>query len=122
MWALSIVGQCVDTLLNTTSELAIKNIEEKLAETESQIKDVEKEIMKLSTGLKALPTKQEIIDRLTAIKNGSHEDADVLKDLVKCVYLHEDKTIIYYSILPSLEKPNVETVLDIEGQSQDIFW
>ena len=103
--------QCVDAMLLASSALAIGKLEEKLAETETRIAEIDAGLLEISLAETSLPTKQEIVGWLTAMKNDG-SDAAILNDLVKCAYVYNDKTIIYYNMHARHAKMDAANILD----------
>ena len=90
-----------DSLLSATSPTIIKKINDKAEQLEGQKQATENEISSLKLRKEAQLTKKEIVAYLSSFKNGDLMDASyrrtIIKTLVNCVYLFDDKLLVYYN-------------------------
>ena len=94
-----LVEKCVDALLDAGSELVAGKIKERLAKAERRMDEAAAELALLPDEM-PMPTKREIVDRLVEIKSGGAGGAGIIAELVKRVYVYENMTLVWYSVVP----------------------
>ena len=96
------IDTAADALIKTNSPALIKRINEKVALLESQQNSLEEEISRLRVNRELCVTVSEVETFLNSFRNGDLHDEDfrrrLIKALVNCVYLFDDKVVIYFNI------------------------
>lgn len=111
----------VEALIKTDSAAAIKRINEKLETLEKQLAAAQAELTHLRV-LRDAPLKEEgICQYLASFCNGNLEDEDyrrrLINMLVNCVYVFDDKLVIYFNLGSNIASPtHAELLRDLEEE------
>ncbi|MGM9682901.1 MAG: recombinase family protein [Eubacteriales bacterium] len=96
------LDKCADALINASSNAVIERINTKAQDLEKQKQDCEIELSKLRLASDMVLTEKQVIDYLESFKHGDLLDESfrhqMINALINCVYLFDDKVIIYYNI------------------------
>lgn len=91
-----------DSLIKTTSQRMIDNINAKAAEIENAVAEIEEELAGLRAGAKAALKPYDIKKFLKDLASGDPADPEyqqrIIDALVHAVYLYDDKLLIYYNL------------------------
>lgn len=108
----------VDTLIKTDSPAAICRINEKIAALEQQQKSIELNISKLQLRKSQRITAKEVESFLRGFCKGDLFDEDfrikIINTLVNCVYIFDDRVVIYYNIRNSKQVSYINMLSDID--------
>ena len=112
------IDSAVDTLMKTNLPSIIKRINEKVALLEKQQESVEAEIAKLRVRQELRITEPEVEAYLKTFCHGDLLDDEfrqrLIKTLVNCVYLFDDKVVIYYNVRGSKQVNYIDMLADVD--------
>lgn len=112
------IDAAADALIKTNSSSLIKRINEKVAVLEAQQQATEMEISRLRIRQELRVTVREVESFLRGFCSGDLFDEDfrrrLIKTLVNCIYLFDDKIVIYYNVRGLKEISYIDMLSDIE--------
>ena len=112
-----------DALIKTNSPAMIKRINERVETLEAQLGTTEAEISRLRVAQELRVTVQEVEAFLHSFQSGDLLDEDfrrrLINTLVSCVYLFDDKVIIYYNVSGMDQISYIDMLADVDELSED---
>ncbi len=117
----------VDAIVNTSVPAVIKKINERAETLEKQQKAVEAELASIRLHQELQITAADVESFLLSLKKGDLSDEDfrrrLINTLVNCVYVFDDKVVIYYNIrnMKQVSFPVMISDLDSIEKNQDTF-
>ncbi len=107
-----------DALIKTNSTALIKRINDKVEKLEAQQKSVETEISRFRINQKLRLTTDEVEAYLKNLRDGDLFDEDfrrrLINTLINCIYLFDDKVVIYYNINGMSEVSYIDMLSDLD--------
>lgn len=117
------IDAAADSLIKTNSPALIKRINEKVAVLEAQQQATETEISRLRVRQELRVTVREVEAFLRGFCSGDLFDEDfrrrLIKTLVNCIYLFDDKVVIYYNVRGIKEISYIDMLSDVEELSEN---
>ncbi len=117
------IDAAADALIKTSSPTLIKHINEKVEILEAQQKATEAEISRLRINQELRVTVREVEAFLHSFCSGDLLDEEfrcrLIKTLVNCVYLFDDKVVIYYNVRGIKEISYIEMLSDVDELSEN---
>lgn len=117
------IDAAADSLIKTNSPALIKRINEKVAVLEAQQQATETEISRLRVRQELRVTVREVEAFLRGFCSGDLFDEDfqrrLIKTLVNCIYLFDDKVVIYYNVRGIKEISYIDMLSDVEEISEN---
>jgi DNA invertase Pin-like site-specific DNA recombinase len=117
------IDAAADSLMKTNSTALIKRINEKVAVLEAQQNATETEISRLRVRQELRVTVREVEAFLRGFCSGDLFDEAfrrrLIKTLVNCIYLFDDKVVIYYNVRGMKEVSYIEMLADVEELSEN---
>ncbi len=111
----------VDSLINATNQKMIDRINERSFELDSLLEEVQEEINDLTATQKSALTADEVKAWLKQFCTGEEMDPDfqkrIIDVLVNCVYVYDDKIVIYFNVKDGSQVSYIEMV----EETSDIF-
>jgi len=108
-----------DSLIKTNSNALIKRINEKVAVLEAQQQATETELSRLRINQELRVTAREVEAFLREFRSGDLFDEEfrrrLINTLVNCVYLFDDKVVIYYNVNGMKEVSYIDMLTDVEA-------
>ena len=96
------IDDCVNALIKSTVSTVIDKINEKVVMLELQKTDIKQELTKLQIANETQFTAEDITKWLKGFCTGDIEDIEfqkrIIDVLINCVYVYDDKCVIYYNI------------------------
>lgn len=116
-----------DSLIKTTSQRMIDNINVRASEIEHTIAELQEKLSGLRAGAKAAIRAPEVKKFLKGFCSGNATDPtfqqNIIDALVHAVYLYDDKMLIYYNIPGARQLSEISELLDadtlVEGFCSD---
>lgn len=117
------IDTAAESLIKTNSPALIKRINEKVAVLEAQQQATETEISRLRVRQELRVTEREVEAFLHGFCSGDLLDEDfrrrLIKTLVNCVYLFDDKIVIYYNVRGMKEISYIDMLDDVDEFSKN---
>ena len=118
------IDDAADALIRTNSPALIKRINEKVAVLEDEQQATETEISRLRVCQELRVTVREVEAFLRGFCSGDLFDEDfrrrLINTLVNCVYLFDDKVVIYYNVRGINEISYIDMLSDVEQLSENV--
>ena len=112
------IDAAADALIKTNSPAVIKRINEKVEILEAQLCTTETEISRLRVAQELRVTVQDVETFLRGFQSGDLLDEEyrrrLINTLVSCVYLFDDKVVIYYNVQNMDQISYIEMLADID--------
>lgn len=107
-----------DTLIKTTSQRMIDNINARANDIENAIAELQEELRGLRAGAKAAITPADVKHFLQSFADGDPTDPTyqqtIIDALVHSVYLYDDKMLIYYNLPGAKQLTEIDTLPDAD--------
>ena len=107
-----------DALIKSPTEAIVQRIEKKSLELEEQKEALELELARIKIVENIRLTTKEVEAYLKQFKNGDLNDREfrykLIKTLVNCVYLYDDKVLIYYNLKDNKTIHYMDVLSDVE--------
>lgn len=112
-----------DALIKSPTDAIAKRIEKRSAELEEQKEALEVELARIKIVENIRLTTKEVEAYLKQFKNGDLTDSEfrykLIKTLVNCVYLYDDKVLIYYNLKDSKTIHYIDVLSDVATLQED---
>lgn len=112
-----------DALIKTNSTSIIKRINDKVAILESQLDTTNGEIARLHVNQALRVTERDVEVYLRSFQKGDLLDEEfrrrIINTFVSCVYLFDDKVVIYYNVKGMKQVSYIDMLADIEELSEN---
>ncbi len=119
------IDTAADALIKTNSAALLKRINEKVSLLESQQNALEAEIAKLRVNQALRVTVPEVEAFLDSFRKGNLLDEEfrlrLIKTLINCVYIFDDKIVIYFNVRGMKEIRFADMLADVEPLAGDVF-
>ena len=111
-------NKLTDAFINCPTESMAEKIKSKCLELEENKESLENELAKLKLLESIKITEKDVIEYLNLFKNGDLFDKEfrkkLIKTLINCVYLYDDKIVIYFNLKNSKTINYIDVIKDID--------
>ena len=111
-------------LIKTSSQAALRRINEMIEQLESRQRTLSEELAELRIRSEQRVTESQVISYLNTFRHGNLNDEDfrrrLINALVNCVYVFDDKIVIYYNVLNEDHVTHSEMLSDLESVEGNI--
>lgn len=118
------IDAAAESLMKTNSPSLIKRINEKVELLEAREADIRAELTQLQVQAKLQINVSDTIAFLRSFKHGDFFDDDfrrrLINTFINCIYLYDDKVVIYFNIKDMKEVSHIEMISDLDQLSEDI--